>query len=197
MKIYTRTGDAGMTSLYRGGRIRKDDGRVEAYGTLDELNACLGAALAFLPPEGASAPAAGADAPGSAEAVARVRERVSRTQTELFALGAELATLGEQKPAWRLAPDAAEALEAAIDALDAGLPPMTTFILPGGSPAGAQLHVARTVARRAERDLVRLEASAPVEPAHLAYLNRLSDYLFVAARAVNAALGTPEPPLAL
>ena len=81
--------------------------------------------------------------------------------------------------------------------LEAGLDPMKTFILPGGSPAGAQLHVARTVARRAERALVRLEAEAPVEVSHLAYLNRLSDYLFVAARAVNAALGTPEPPLAL
>lgn len=183
MKIYTRTGDAGTTSLYRGGRVRKDALRVEAYGALDELNAAIGAALAFLP---------AGDGPTEA-----VRRTLGRTQAELFAVGAELATVGDTKPAWQLDAGAPAALEEAIDALEAGLAPMTTFLLPGGHPAGALLHVARTVARRAERALVRLGAEAPPDPGHLAYLNRLSDYLFVAARAVNAALGTPEPPLEL
>lgn len=167
MKIYTKTGDAGETSLFDQTRVRKSDPRVDAYGEVDELNASLGVARA-----------SGVDAEVSA-----VLEHV---QQSLFALGARLAD-----PAARIAARVTKAtiteadvirLEDAIDRWEAELPPLRAFILPGGSPAGAALHLARTVCRRAERRAVTLDG---VEPVLLVYLNRLSDLLFVMARLVN------------
>lgn len=180
MRIYTKTGDKGETSLYRGGRVPKDAPRLEAYGTLDELNAHLGLALALLP----------ADA-GLDDAAAQVR----KCQRDLFCLGAQLATLGDQPPAWRIVEADVTALEGAIDAMEAELPPLTTFILPGGHPAGAALHVARTVARRGERLIVGVGREDALDPLIVTYVNRLSDYLFVLARFVSHRLGNPEPVL--
>lgn len=176
MKIYTKTGDSGETSLFDNTRVSKADTRVDAYGEVDEVNACLGAARA-----------AGMDDDMAA--------LVESLQKDLFALGARLAD-----PSARIAPrvekavigDAAvERLEHAIDRLEETLPPLRRFILPGGSMAGAMLHLARTVCRRAERRVVALGADA-VEPALVVYLNRLSDLLFVMARAVNHRSGIPE-----
>jgi cob(I)alamin adenosyltransferase len=176
VKIYTKTGDAGETSLFDNSRVSKADPRVEAYGEVDELNACLGAARA-----------AGLDADLSA-----VAEQIQR---ELFAVGARLAD-----PAARVSPRVTKAvvgeddiarLEQTIDRLEGELAPLRRFILPGGSPAGAHLHYARTVCRRAERRVVGLGADA-AEPPVLIYLNRLSDLLFVMARAANRRAQIPE-----
>ena len=176
MKIYTRTGDAGETSLFDNSRVSKADPRVDAYGEVDELNACLGAARA-----------AGVDADVSA-----VLEGIQR---ELFAVGARLAD-----PASRISGRVAKAyvgeaqvraLEETIDRLEHELPPLRRFILPGGTPAGALLHLARTICRRAERRVVGLGAGA-VETDVVVYLNRLSDALFVMARAVNHRAAAPE-----
>jgi cob(I)alamin adenosyltransferase len=177
MKIYTRTGDAGSTALYGGTRVLKDDPRVAAYGEVDELNACLGTARAE------------AEMPGE---IAAMLEHI---QKDLFAIGARLAD-----PAEKIAERVTKAavtdadvlrLEGWIDRFEAELPPLRRFILPGGSSAGAQLHLARTVCRRAERSVVSLGA-ANVEAPLLAYVNRLSDLLFVLARAVNHGSGQPE-----
>jgi cob(I)alamin adenosyltransferase len=176
VKIYTKTGDSGETSLFDNTRVSKGDTRVDAYGEVDEVNACLGAARA-----------AGMDDD--------MASLVESLQKDLFALGARLAD-----PSARIAPrvekavigDAAvERLEHAIDRLEETLPPLRRFILPGGSTAGAMLHLARTVCRRAERRVVALGADA-VEPVLVVYLNRLSDLLFVMARAVNHRSGIPE-----
>ena len=176
MKIYTKTGDAGETSLFGNTRVSKAAPRVEAYGEVDELNACLGAARA-----------AGVD-----EEIAALVESL---QKDLFALGARLAD-----PSARIAPrvekavigdEAVRRLEETIDRLEATLPPLRRFILPGGSPAGALLHLARTIGRRAERRVIGLGADA-VDPVLIVYLNRLSDLLFVMARAVNQRSGVPE-----
>ena len=176
MKIYTKTGDSGETSLFDNTRVSKADARVDAYGEVDELNACLGAARA-----------AGVD-----DEIAALIESLQR---DLFALGARLAD-----PSARIAPrvekaaigDAAvQRLELAIDRLEDALPPLRRFILPGGSNAGARLHLARTVCRRAERRVIGLGAHA-VDPVLIIYLNRLSDLLFVMARAVNHRSGIPE-----
>jgi cob(I)alamin adenosyltransferase len=173
--LYTRTGDAGETSLFDGTRVRKDDPRVSAYGDVDELNAWLGLARSSLH-----------DAEVDAELV--------RIQRDLFALGAQLAD-----PADKIAARVSKAtlgdadvsrLERLIDRLEAELPPLHRFILAGGSATGATLHLARTVCRRAERRIVSLEP--PVEPVLLQYVNRLSDLLFVLARAVNHRAGEPE-----
>ena len=180
MKIYTRTGDEGETGLFGGPRVRKDAMRVEAYGAVDELNAVLGTAVAAL-------------------ADADLRTMLLEVQSALFDLGGELATPGvrERAAAGQLAPqvpvEAIERLEGWIDALEEELEPLTQFILPGGAPAAASLHHARTVCRRAERRAVTLAASEEVSGAALRYLNRLSDFLFVAARAVNARAGVEEP----
>lgn len=176
MKIYTKTGDAGETSLFDQTRVSKADARVDAYGEVDEVNACLGAVRA-----------AGVDAD-----IASVIEAL---QKDLFALGARLAD-PSAKVAARVTKAAItdahiERLEQTIDRLERELPPLRRFILPGGSPAGAALHLARTVCRRAERRVVGLGA-AEVEPAVTVYLNRLSDLLFVMARAVNHRAGVPE-----
>jgi cob(I)alamin adenosyltransferase len=173
--LYTRTGDAGETSLVGGTRIRKDDPRVDAYGEVDELNAWLGLVRAS-----AIEPAIDAE--------------IAAIQHDLFALGAQLAD-----PADRLAPRVTKAvitddhvarLEQLIDRFDAEVPPLRRFILAGGTPAGAALHVARTVCRRAERRIVSLQP--PVDPVLVRYVNRLSDLLFALARAVNHRQGTPE-----
>src|SRR5437867_10311227 len=178
-KLYTRTGDLGTTMLFGGGRLPKGHPRVEAYGTVDELNSTLGVALSFLPARGV------------------IAKTLSGVQNELFNIGSELASGGEGKAAEkaRLFIDAEAkiaSLEALIDEYDAKAPPLRTFILPSGSQGGAMLHLCRTVCRRAERQVVRLSHEEHVNPDILRYLNRLSDLLFVLARYVNKAAGKPE-----
>jgi len=178
MKIYTRGGDTGETSLFGGGRVGKDAARVDAMGDVDELNAVLGWAI----------PAIDDDV---------VRARIESIQHDLFALGAELATPppapGRTRPETPgLPPGRTEELEAWIDEAEEGLPALTAFILPGGVPAAAALHLARTVCRRAERSVVRLSQSDDVEAEAIAYLNRLSDLLFVLARSANHAAGAQD-----
>jgi cob(I)alamin adenosyltransferase len=177
VKIYTRTGDAGETGLLGGARVRKSVLRVEAYGEIDELNASLGLAAVCLGDAGTAA-------------------LVTRIQRDLFALSARIADV---RAAGAAASDKTvfpeeqvTALERAIDAAEEALPALKTFLLPGGSEAGARLHLARTVCRRAERRLVALAAQEEVPPVFLAYLNRLSDLLFVLARSANARAGVPE-----
>ena len=176
MKIYTKTGDTGQTSLFDNTRVSKADPRVDAYGEVDELNACLGVARA-----------AGVDGD-----IARVLDSI---QKDLFALGARLAD-PSSRIAGRVTKAAVttadvERLEQTIDALEAELPALRRFILPGGALAGALLHQARTVCRRAERRVIALGADE-VEPILIVYLNRLSDLLFVMARTVNHRAGVPE-----
>ena len=175
MKIYTKTGDRGDTSLHGGQRIPKDALRVEAYGTVDELNAVLGMVLA-----------------GSPEAeFAGVLLEVQHT---LFALGADLATPRSEgrKDVRRIDRNDTQVLEHFIDSIDSRLPELTGFILPGGSTAGACLHFARTVCRRAERCVVRLSHSEDIGDSVTPFLNRLSDLLFVLARSVNKGARHPE-----
>ena len=171
-KIYTRTGDAGSTGLASGARVSKTDLRVEAYGTVDELNAVIGVARLHS---------------GQND---RIDAMLGRIQNELFDLGADLATPLEPAPKWealRILDSQVERLESEIDWMNDSLKPLDSFILPGGSPLSTHLHLARTVARRAERDAVRLvESGEAVTPAAVRYLNRLSDHLFVAARRANA-----------
>ncbi len=175
MKIYTRTGDTGQTGLFGGARVRKDDPRVEAYGTVDETNAVLGLARAH----GLSAD---------------IDVALARIQAELFVVGAELACVPDKVDRLKMELIGAEHssyLEWLIDDAEAGLAPLKTFILPGGSPGGAALHVARTVCRRAERALLSLPDT---RPELLVYLNRLSDLLFVLARKANATASVPDIP---
>ncbi len=177
-RIYTRTGDGGETSLFGGQRVPKHDLRVSAYGTIDELNAVLGVARAA----------------GPGPEIDRV---LARLQHHLFDLGAELATppaasAGAAAHAPRVAAAWVEALERDIDRFEDGLPPLREFILPGGTPAAAALHLARTVARRGEREIVALAAREPLNPELLKFVNRLSDLLFVLARAANHAAGRPD-----
>ena len=174
MKIYTRTGDAGQTGLYGGGRVRKNDLRIVAYGAVDELNAQLGVCRsADLPPA--------------------LHDPLARLQHEMFALGAELASPGDAAPGSILLDDAdVAAAEEAIDWFEQHLEPLKTFILPGGTPASAALHVARAVCRRAERDVCALAEAAPVRATVLQYLNRIGDLLFVLARYANHAAGAPD-----
>ena len=177
-KIYTRRGDDGSTGLFGGPRVRKDDLRVSAYGDMDELNSALGVAREEVP-EG------------------DLRSLIDVLQSELFTLGAQLATPDPEaapKEIPRIAPQQVERLEREIDRLTEQLPPMKNFILPGGSRAGAALHFCRTVCRRAERKLVELAEVAPVPQEVLAYTNRLSDLLFVMARAANLRAGGREIP---
>ena len=180
MKIYTRTGDEGRTKLFGGDPVRKDDARVDAYGTLDELNAALGFALAL--------------DPGAELGLEGLRD----VQEDLLVLGARLAAADPERARSRgsiptLRPERTVALEAWIDALDEELDPLDAFVLPGGGPAGAQLHVARTICRRAERAITALLSEQPdLSEAVIPYVNRLSDLLFTLARAVNARSGRPE-----
>ena len=169
-KIYTRTGDEGSAGLVDGSRVRKDSARMTAIGEVDEANAAVGLAIAALG-EG-----------GTAQALRRI-------QNELFDLGADIATPGKVEGALRMVPSQVERLEREIDAMNEKLEPLASFILPGGSPEVAALHLARTIVRRAERAAVAVAADDHVNPHLLAYLNRLSDHLFVAARHVAASQG--------
>jgi cob(I)alamin adenosyltransferase len=175
-RIYTGGGDAGETSLGSGARVSKDDPRIEAYGDVDELNAVLGLALAR-------------GVPGDAAAW------LERIQNELFDLGADLSVPLEDAKRERLRVTAEQVawLEARCDEANERLEPLRSFVLPGGSEAAALLHVARTVCRRAERRAVALSRQAEVNENALVYLNRLSDLLFILARAANADAGAPEP----
>ena len=184
MKIYTKTGDRGETGLFGEGRVAKDHVRIDAYGEVDELNSTLGLAIVHL------------EAAGEAELAAGLRQ----VQADLFTVGAVLATPAPEDggrensyiPA--LDPARVEGLERWIDAADAELEPLKSFILPGGSPAAAVLHLARTVCRRAERRVVGLAREARVGEEHLVYLNRLSDLLFILARLANRRAGVADVP---
>lgn len=175
-KVYTRTGDDGTTALGGGQRLPKDAARIEAYGTVDELNSVIGVALACY-------------------LESRVDAVLRRVQNELFHLGSDLCILEDDKarmPVPRIELRHVEALEREIDALQEDLKPLTNFILPGGAPGAAQLHVARTVSRRAERRLVRLSRDERVGTHTLQYLNRLSDLLFVMCRIENRDKGVED-----
>ena len=167
-RIYTRTGDKGRTRLASGESVEKFDPRVEAYGAVDETNACLGLARLHTAQDAVLDP------------------MLARAQNDLFDLGADLATPGDSPGALRVLDSQVTRLEREIDLLNAELGPLTSFVLPGGSPAAAALHLARTVCRRAERACVALAEREAVSPASLKYLNRLSDLLFVASRWANA-----------
>ena len=188
MKIYTRTGDDGTTGLFGGGRVSKSSLRVEAYGTVDEANATIGRARVWLRTWGGSvAPAHEIDAV------------LAPIQSDLFTLGSELATPADKdgKLALRtkLIEDAdCTRLETAIDAAEEGLAPLKSFVLPGGTAAAAELHVARCVVRRAERLVVALAAEESVRGPLVVYLNRLSDLLFTLARRANHLAGEPDVP---
>lgn len=176
-KIYTKGGDKGSTSLGGGQRVPKDDLRVSVYGTVDELNSQLGVALAM----------------GLCE---RLDEELARIQNELFDLGSDLCFLEEDKSKWPIPQIEArhvEKLETLIDEITAVVGPLENFILPGGTLGAAQLHVARTVCRRAEREASTLAREQGVGPHVISYLNRLSDALFVMARFENHQRGVPEP----
>jgi cob(I)alamin adenosyltransferase len=178
-KIYTRTGDDGETSLLGGRRVRKDELRIEAIGSVDEVNAALGVTRMELSRSAVSPP--------------ELDRELSQIQHRLFDLGAELAApAGTPARAASLADSDIEELESSIDRYEAGLEPLRAFILPGGAPEAAQLHFARCVCRRSERWLVQLAAAEPVRGELLRYINRLSDWLFVAARAVNQANRLPD-----
>lgn len=175
MKIYTRTGDKGTTALI-GGRVAKDDLRVEAYGTIDELNSFVGKAMTEL----------------DSEKFADILTDLETIQNELFDGGGDLANVMKERH-YKLDEEPITVLEQRIDKLMEEAPELERFILPGGSPAAATLHIARTVTRRAERVTVTLmNAADDVSPVVVRYLNRLSDYLFVAARIVNARLGIAD-----
>lgn len=184
MKIYTKTGDRGETGLFGGQRVRKDHVRVEAYGEVDELNSTLGLALVQLAPP----------------ATADVAEELMHVQADLFTIGANLATPAPEDggrenahiPA--LDPARIEALERWIDRAEAELEPLKSFVLPGGTPAAAALHLSRTVCRRAERRVVALLHEAHVRPEYVMYLNRLSDLLFTLARLANRRAGVEDVP---
>ncbi len=178
MKIYTRRGDEGETALFGGGRVPKDHPRVRAYGTVDELNSVLGRAIPTLEVE-------------------EIRERLRRIQHDLFTLGAVLATPrsddGESGPEVPEVPgERIEEMEGWIDDAVETLDPLRNFVVPGGAAGGAELHVCRTVCRRAERAVVSLASAEEVDPDVLPYLNRLSDLLFVFARVENREAGTGD-----
>lgn len=178
MKIYTKTGDTGTTGLFGGPRVPKDDVRVEAYGDVDELNAVLGMARAV-------------------EVMPRIDEVLVPIQRDLFAIGALLATPDREKMAQHLEKARIDnarimELERAIDEAEAELEPLRAFILPGGSRKAAALHLARTVCRRAERRVVRLQRDVDLPPLAIIYLNRLSDLLFTLARVANRRSGVME-----
>lgn len=173
-RIYTKTGDKGETALFGGRRVPKSHLRVDAYGTVDELNSFIG-----LLRDAISDP--------------RVREVLAQVQNRLFTLGAHLASdPAKHPPTPDLLPEDLQLLERAIDAMDAGLPPLKNFILPGGHPTVSICHVCRTVCRRAERLVVALHRKSPVDEIALQYLNRLSDYFFVLARQLGQDLGVEE-----
>ncbi len=173
-KLYTRIGDGGETALFGGRRVSKDHPRVAAYGTIDELNSALGLAVSFIRQK-------------------RVIDELHKIQNELFNIGAELATdpsatrSKKASSTFELSPDKTQWIEQLIDEYDSRVPPLRTFILPSGPPGATSLHLARTICRRAEREVVSLARAETVNPAVLAYLNRLCDLLFVLARYLNKA----------
>ena len=177
-RIYTRTGDDGRTGLVDGSRVAKDEARMAAIGDVDEANSTIGAAVTAL---------------GQAAGLPWLAALLERIQNDLFDLGADLATPGEDfapsDMTLRIVAVQIERLETEIDRMNAELAPLTSFILPGGTAAAAALHVARATVRRAERSAIAAARTVPVNPLAVAYLNRLSDYLFVAARAVNQNAG--------
>jgi cob(I)alamin adenosyltransferase len=178
MKIYTRTGDSGTTGLFGGGRVDKDEARVEAYGTVDELNACIGTARATL-------------------AGSELDQTLAAIQSDLLTLGAELGCAPGHESKLKLEPIGDEdtaRLENCIDAAEANLEPLRSFILPVGVPAAASLHLARTICRRAERRVISARREAPVRDELVRYLNRLSDLLFVLARDANRLAGLGDTP---
>jgi cob(I)alamin adenosyltransferase len=180
VKIYTRRGDRGQTDLFGGDRVGKDDLRVQAYGDVDELNAVIGVAGAALDPE----------------RDVDLATLVQRIQSSLFDLGSQLATPSaehlEKSGLPRVNEDDVSLLETQIDAFEKEIEPLKTFVLPGGSPAAAALHHARTVCRRAERGCVSLDREASLDEAIVQYLNRLSDLLFTLARVANARAGVAD-----
>jgi len=177
MKIYTKNGDAGETGLFGGSRVSKDDLRIRAYGSFDELNAVLGLVL------------------GESGMPAELKSRLARTQSELFQLGAELATPRGKTLTMAMLDDVeTERMESEIDAMEKDLEPLKTFILPGGTRACSLIHLARTVSRRAEREFVTLNRAEPQRPAILRYVNRLSDFLFVCARFANHSAKVKDVP---
>jgi cob(I)alamin adenosyltransferase len=173
-RIYTRGGDAGETSLGDGGRVSKLDPRIAAFGTVDELNAAVGVAL-------------------SADCPQPISNVLTRVQNELFDLGADLSVPMEHESRLRVTQAQVDALERDCDDFNEELPELKSFVLPGGSEAAARLHVARTVCRRAEREALAAAGAHAVNPLALVYLNRLSDLLFILARAANAADAFGEP----
>lgn len=177
-RVYTRTGDAGQTRLAGGQVVAKTAARIEAYGTVDELGAALGLVAEAL----------------RSEDPASLRPRILRIQNELFDLGSQLAVLPEDRredtPV--LHQSDVDRLEAEIDAMNEGLPNLNSFVLAGGGEASARLHLARTICRRAEREALRLAAVEPLDGIEVPYLNRLSDWLFVASRTAAAAHGIAE-----
>ncbi|MFN8527314.1 MAG: cob(I)yrinic acid a,c-diamide adenosyltransferase [Anaerolineae bacterium] len=175
MKIYTKTGDGGETSLFAGGRVLKSHLRVEAYGTVDELNSLLGLARAHGVP-------------------AEADEWLARIQSDLFSVGADLATPMDAKADWlaRVTTAPIDWMETIIDRMTDELPELKNFILPGGTASAATIHVARTVCRRAERVCVALSQHEPINEVLIAYLNRLSDLLFTLARWINLQAGESE-----
>jgi cob(I)alamin adenosyltransferase len=173
-RIYTRGGDTGETSLGDGSRVAKLDPRIEAFGTVDELNASLGVVLA-------------GDIP------AELRPVLERVQNELFDLGADISVPGGVQGRLRIAQEQVDGLEADCDRLNAALPELRSFVLPGGTTAAAGLHVARTICRRAERETLHAAEKHELGPLAAVYLNRLSDLLFILARAANALAGRDEP----
>ena len=178
LKIYTKTGDSGSTGLFGGGRVGKDHPRVEAYGDVDELNAALGLAR-------------------SIELMPRIDEVIVPLQRDLFAIGALLATpdpekMRQQLDKARIDDERIAELERAIDGCDRELEPLRSFILPGGTPKAAALHVARTICRRAERRVVALQRETELPPLVVIYMNRLSDLLFMLARLANQRAGAGE-----
>lgn len=176
MNLYTRTGDKGQTSII-GGRVDKDDARVEAYGTVDELNAIIGQAMTML----------------KEDKYSDIYAELEKIQHELFDCGGDLASiLSKEKRVDKTTPEMTAELETRIDAYTKEAPLLERFILPGGSEASACLHLARTVARRAERRIVTLHKLEPVSEPVMQYVNRLSDYLFAAARVVNFRAGLKD-----
>lgn len=178
MKIYTRTGDEGETGLFGGGRVKKDHPRTTAYGDVDELNSALGVARAAAPVE-------------------LFDQLLEAVQRDLFSIGGRLATPEPEKVAKTmekaaLPPERAASLEQVMDDAERELPPLRAFVLPGGTPKAAALHLARTVCRRAERSVVHLARESDVPPEILVYLNRLSDFLFTLARLANHRAGSPD-----
>jgi cob(I)alamin adenosyltransferase len=178
MKIYTKTGDAGETGLFGGGRVKKDHSRTAAYGDVDELNSAIGLARATAPVE-------------------LFDDLLEAIQRDLFAIGGRLATPEPEKVAKAivkavLPPERAQSFERAMDEAERELPPLRAFVLPGGTPKAAALHLARTICRRAERSAVHLAQEDEVPPEILVYLNRLSDFLFTLARLANHRAGSPD-----